>query len=179
MSTTKNSRATGKSNVFAHSFLENKDDIKSFPAKEPGIKNYKVHNKTHIMVNDLIIKWSEKGDKKSIFRVLSSEHLGTGDCGRMEDLVFSGKITQDVVNAILLMDPTAAFDMSIEDHESKKKKPSMSDKWGHLQEEEDTSEVVTEGDIEDLSIGHSRYTDDDDSGPNGYGGGHGWEFHRC
>jgi hypothetical protein len=189
--TTENSRSLRHSNVFVHSFLHDKRRINSTPTEIKGVRTYKVHGGMHVMVNDIILKWSDNDKYKVAYRIRSSRNLGGGNVGTMEDIVALDRVNQEVINAIMLMDPVAAYNISsgLKIIKVKKETSKLDKKWpptmdsgkGSSGSEEDWDEMVCEGDIEDLDsgsnsdldTGESREDFDEDLGEGGGGGG--WE----
>lgn len=97
------------SNYWVHSFLKKDTCIKVTPTKTVGVCSFKVSDKTHVMVGDYVIKWSESGGNKVIYRVVQSQTSVAGFSGMIRDMVALDEVTEEAKSAIIMGDPDATL----------------------------------------------------------------------
>ena len=93
----------GKS-VWVHSFLDDKDGLTTSKTKVNGIRKFKVNGSAHLMVPDYVLKWSDDGCNKTIYRVTQSDGVGNNCRGTMRDLIAFGEVDEEAISAIKLLD---------------------------------------------------------------------------
>lgn len=97
------------SNYWVHSFLRKETSIEVTATKTVGVCSFKVNDTTHIMVGDYIIKWSQSGGNKVIYRVVQSATSVAGFYGMIRDMVALDEVTDEAKEAILAGDPDATL----------------------------------------------------------------------
>jgi len=84
-----------------HNFLHKKHWCKVRCAGEDGIRSFRIRASI-VMPEDIILKWSENGRYKTIWRVLSAYRVDKMySMGRMEDVIRKGVVLTERLRAAL------------------------------------------------------------------------------
>lgn len=86
-----------KNGITIHNFLRHHEDIET-KCQSPGIRGYKIKNGTFFLATgDLVIKWSDSGCNKTVYRILNHTNIGNFTyVGTMKDLCHFKEITPSI-----------------------------------------------------------------------------------
>lgn len=90
-----------------HNFLDAEENFKT-KYLDSGHRSFKLSTSRILLIKDLILKWSEDGVNKTVWRLTklstSGEYPNKIYTGEMKDLVFHNQITREIAQQIRLVD---------------------------------------------------------------------------